>query len=107
MRDSVRGRRLGHLDGAASTPFQPGIRGDRQAATWSDDQPRGWQQRAACRELDQQPFFPNRELTPPPDWLVTLCAACPVRGACLEAAVKTQAVGYWAATSTEQRKRLG
>ena len=63
-----------------------------------------WQQRAACRDLDTAQFFPARELLDPPPWLVALCGGCGLRAECLAMATECRAVGYWAATTTRQRR---
>ena len=75
-----------------------------QAATTSFDRP-DWHHQAACRGCDPDLFYPERGAT------VTaakaICAACPVRGECLDYALEVgEHHGIWGGTSERQRKRI-
>jgi WhiB family transcriptional regulator, redox-sensing transcriptional regulator len=64
----------------------------------------GWESRAACAGLDTAKFVPSTERTPPPPWVIEVCSGCPVRAECLQVAVAGGWRGYWAGTSTYQRR---
>lgn len=67
----------------------------------SDD----WTVRALCRErgIDTNEFFPTGRYVIP-EWIVWMCARCPVREPCLADAVDNATrLGIWAATSPRQR----
>ncbi|MDQ6946553.1 MAG: WhiB family transcriptional regulator [Actinomycetota bacterium] len=67
-----------------------------------------WRDQAACRGQHTDLFFP------PPGGgadaataqAVALCRRCPVRSPCLDYALHTAAVGIWAGTTDEDRRRL-
>ncbi len=67
--------------------------------------PDDWRLGAACRDLDTAVFFPESE-----DGAAVakaVCAACPVRGACLEFALVTrQDDGVWGGLDENERRRL-
>lgn len=66
--------------------------------------PERWMQRAACATTDPDMFFPD-----PGGSTVAVkkvCAACPVREACLEYAIRTgQTDGVWGGLSARQIRR--
>lgn len=62
---------------------------------------------AACRGHEGDFFPAGGEKFEPPAWLVELCGSCPVRQACLDWAVTHREQGYWAGTTTQQRRRRG
>lgn len=71
----------------------------------------GWQDRARCRGMDPELFFPAGEDSP--HWTgavderaVAACRACDVRADCLDWALRHERHGYWAGTSERQRRRL-
>lgn len=64
-----------------------------------------WRAQAACRNSDVEMFFPATEEAAAPAKAV--CAACPVREACLEWALDTrQDEGVWGGLSESERRRL-
>lgn len=86
------------------------VRVKRQAAAWPplrELPPTTWQDKAACRGLDPEWWFP--ELPPGAlgathELAKAICSRCPVRGPCLEFAVETrQAFGIWGAATAEER----
>ncbi len=67
--------------------------------------PDEWRQDAACRDLDTSIFFP--ETDDEAAAALAVCAACPVREACLEFALVTrQDDGVWGGMTETDRKRL-
>jgi WhiB family redox-sensing transcriptional regulator len=65
----------------------------------------GWQEAAACRGLDPELFFPTRG----EDYREArkVCAACPVRWECLEAALaRSERFGFWGGHSERERRVL-
>jgi WhiB family redox-sensing transcriptional regulator len=67
--------------------------------------PNSWRQDAACRDADTSIFFP--ETDDEAAAALALCAACPVREACLEFALITrQDDGVWGGMTETERKRL-
>lgn len=65
-----------------------------------------WKDDAACRDEDQDLFFPESEIYIDPTTLA-ICAACPVREPCLEyALVNNEEYGIWGGTSPYQRRRI-
>lgn len=64
-----------------------------------------WRERAACRNLDTDMFFPDAEADA--GQALAVCAACPVRDACLDWAIATrQHDGIWGGTTESERKRI-
>lgn len=66
-----------------------------------------WHAEAACRGVGSATFFPGRG--EPHSRAHALCAGCPVRAACLEAALATTGVddvGIWAGTTTRDRTQM-
>jgi len=67
--------------------------------------PDDWRQDAACRDLDTAIFFPDSEEESAQAQAV--CAACPVRQACLEFALITrQDDGVWGGLTETERRRV-
>lgn len=64
-----------------------------------------WRQRAACRGLDPEIFFPERgESTREAK---AVCAGCPVRPECLEYALDAREVnGIWGGKSERERRSI-
>lgn len=61
-----------------------------------------WTQRAACRDIDPEVFFPLGDIDTGPRtyelaWraALTYCAQCPVLRECHERAERTASVGVW------------
>jgi WhiB family redox-sensing transcriptional regulator len=65
----------------------------------------GWQERALCAQADPEAWFPPRGHGAT-DQVLATCAACPVRRACLAAALLRTEDGVWAGTSSEDRRLL-
>ena len=69
-----------------------------------------WRQRASCRSVDPDLFFPvgtTGLAVEQIDSAKAVCQACPVNGACLEFALSTnQDSGIWGGTSEEERRSL-
>jgi WhiB family transcriptional regulator, redox-sensing transcriptional regulator len=64
-----------------------------------------WQQRAGCRNVRTEIFFPVRGACP--DEAKLVCSACPVRRECLAFALADQTLqGIWGGTSERERRTL-
>jgi hypothetical protein len=65
----------------------------------------GWQYRAACRGTDLNVFFPDRGESAEP--ARQICAACPVRQACLDYALSHGVThGIWGGLTERDRRPL-
>jgi len=68
-----------------------------------------WRERAACRDLDTDLFFPvgeGAEAQAQADAAKAVCASCPVRGDCLDFAIATrQEAGIFGGMTEEDRRR--
>ncbi len=65
-----------------------------------------WWDRAACRGQRTALFFPTPGGAAATAQAIPLCRRCPVRSPCLDYAMHTAAVGIWAGTTDEERRRL-
>lgn len=69
-----------------------------------------WRDRAACRDMDPDMFFPIGTTGPALDQIEAakgICRVCEVREECLEYALMTnQEAGIWGETSEEERRKL-
>ncbi len=64
-----------------------------------------WQNRAACRGIDTEIFFPISDEEAEPAKAV--CGACPVREACLEHALADrEREGVWGGATERERRRI-
>jgi WhiB family redox-sensing transcriptional regulator len=64
-----------------------------------------WRNRAACRGLDPEVFFPTSE--DEAEEARSICAMCAVRQMCLEhALVHREHEGIWGGTTERERRRL-
>ena len=64
-----------------------------------------WRELAACRGTDLEVFFPGRGETAGPARQV--CAACPVRQACLDYAISNRIThGIWGGLTERERRAL-
>lgn len=64
-----------------------------------------WQNRAACRGIDTDIFFPISDEEAGPAKAV--CGACPVREACLEHALADrEREGVWGGATERERRRI-
>lgn len=61
---------------------------------------------AACADRLDLEWVPDHEEQLVPEGQVQLCRACPIRAGCLLNAVSTGSEGYWAGTTTADRRRL-
>jgi WhiB family transcriptional regulator, redox-sensing transcriptional regulator len=65
----------------------------------------GWRGRAGCRGADLEVFFPGRGESAEP--AQRICAACPVRQACLDYAISYGIVhGIWGGLTERDRRAL-
>lgn len=68
--------------------------------------PEAWHDRAACKGMDPDLFVPQREDTMPKE-CATVCAACEVRKACLDYAMRTrEPFGIYGGTTPAQRRSI-
>jgi WhiB family transcriptional regulator, redox-sensing transcriptional regulator len=75
------------------------------AATVTTYDPNDWRKDAACRKLDTAVFFPEDDLGAAK--AKAICAACPVREACLDFALITrQDDGVWGGLDENERRRV-
>lgn len=64
-----------------------------------------WRQRAACRGVDPDIFYPVSDEEAGP--AKTICAQCPVREACLEYALANrERDGVWGGATERERRRI-
>jgi WhiB family redox-sensing transcriptional regulator len=64
-----------------------------------------WQDRAACRHIPVERFFPPAEQEA--DEAKAICAVCDVRQPCLEFAIKEgERFGIWGGLTTQERRSL-
>jgi WhiB family redox-sensing transcriptional regulator len=64
-----------------------------------------WRELAACRGIDLEVFFPERGESAEPARRV--CAACPVRQACLDYAISNRIThGIWGGLTERERRAL-
>ena len=75
-----------------------------------DDRDTSWIDRAACRHVDPELFFPDSDIRPARAQVEAakkVCRRCPVRGTCLSWALDNgQEAGIWGGTTEEERRRL-
>jgi len=64
-----------------------------------------WHQHAACRGMGAGPWFPERGSDSTTGKAV--CAGCPVRAQCLDAALALDEVGTWGGLSRPERLQVG
>jgi WhiB family redox-sensing transcriptional regulator len=64
-----------------------------------------WRNRAACRGIDPDIFFPVTDEDAEP--AKAICNACPVREACLEFALAArEREGVWGGATERERRRI-
>jgi WhiB family transcriptional regulator, redox-sensing transcriptional regulator len=72
--------------------------------------PADWMSLGGCRDADSELFFPISSLGPAQQQIAeakAVCAACPVRAACLSYAVETgQPAGIWGGTTEDERRHI-
>jgi WhiB family redox-sensing transcriptional regulator len=75
------------------------------AQTLTTFDPKEWRSLAACRDVDTAVFFPETESEVAT--AKAICAACPVREACLDFALITrQDDGVWGGLDENERRRV-
>lgn len=68
-------------------------------------EPTSWRQQAACRGLDPNMFYPDKESDT--EQAKRVCSECIVRFACLEYALDhREKIGVWGGTSEADRRRI-
>jgi WhiB family redox-sensing transcriptional regulator len=73
--------------------------------TTSHNQARHWRDRAVCRGLDTELFFPGQG--EPVEEAKAICANCAVQAACANYAVSSgQRFGIWGGQTERDRRRL-
>lgn len=79
----------------------------RRHGDWDAD---AWRHRAACRDSDPDLFFPAGETGPALDQgeaAKAVCRQCPVRGECLDFALRSnQEAGIWGGVTEAERRKL-
>ncbi len=66
-----------------------------------------WQATGACRGVDPAVFFPEEGDDTSAAGAKAICATCPVRTECLEAAlVRREKFGVWGGASEAERRRM-
>lgn len=66
----------------------------------------GWRQRAACRDVNPELFFPVGSTGPAllqAEKAKQVCQSCPVSVPCREFAISIKAVGVWGGTTDSER----
>ncbi|MEB3031767.1 WhiB family transcriptional regulator [[Mycobacterium] nativiensis] len=83
------------------------------APTPTTDAREHWSERSLCRQIDADVFFPERDdadPTPRAEKVATakaICALCPVRDECLQAALDNdEEFGVWGGLTKAERNRL-
>jgi WhiB family redox-sensing transcriptional regulator len=72
---------------------------------WNNETSLDWQAEAACRGIDPELFFPERGGDT--DTPKRVCAKCPVRGECLEHALRyRERWGVWGGASDKERRSI-
>lgn len=91
--------------GPARLPRPQGPSVNRPDGPVPDD---GWRDRAACRSLSPDIFFPDKGGTTEDTIRARhVCAVCPVQGECLDYALTTgQKWGIWGGTSENERRQI-
>lgn len=76
-----------------------------QRALAAQSSTEAWRSAGLCLRHDPELFFPNAAEDPGP--ALKICAACPVSGPCLAAALNAgECDGVWGATTPEERRRM-
>ena len=66
-----------------------------------------WMQRAACKGMDPEIFFPEAAHGPAGDEARAVCETCPVRVQCLEYALaNVEPDGIWGGKTWRQRRKI-
>lgn len=66
-----------------------------------------WRDKAACKGMDAEEFFPARGTYSTQTLAMRACASCEVKEPCLEFALKFNEPGVWGGTSSRQRRQIG
>ncbi|MGH3430711.1 MAG: WhiB family transcriptional regulator [Mycobacteriales bacterium] len=84
---------------------QAAARDPRFLSARSGSSDESWRTKGRCRTVDPETFFPLP--TEPADMALALCRSCPVRSACLRAALETgDCEGVWGATTPRERRAM-
>jgi WhiB family transcriptional regulator, redox-sensing transcriptional regulator len=66
-----------------------------------------WRSKAACQGLAPDIFYPSTEDDADAEQAKVICAACPVREACLEHALAVREKdGVWGGATERERRRI-
>lgn len=65
-----------------------------------------WHQRAACKDLSPDIFFPNNYNDSSIKEAKQICSSCPVKVECFQDAVSNNVYGIWAGTTEHQRRNI-
>lgn len=103
----------------AAFPYEGCVYGDREAwpqptrislPAWQPDDPQEWRDRAACRGVATELFYPNGRQRGDQMQAIAICEACPVRTDCLQWALANfdnrNDYGVWGGTTAKQRRGL-
>lgn len=65
-----------------------------------------WHQRAACKDLSADIFFPVNYNTSSLKEAKQICSSCPVKVECFQDAISSNVYGIWAGTTEYQRRNI-
>jgi len=65
-----------------------------------------WHQRAACKDLSPDVFFPNNYNDSSIKEAKEICSSCPVKVECFQDAISNNVYGIWAGTTEHQRRNI-
>ena len=65
-----------------------------------------WHQRAACKDLSPDVFFPNNYNDSSIKEAREVCSSCPVKVECFQDAISNNVYGIWAGTTEHQRRNI-
>lgn len=65
-----------------------------------------WHQKAACKDLSADIFFPVNYNTSSLKEAKQICSSCPVKVECFQDAISSNVYGIWAGTTEYQRRNI-
>ena len=65
-----------------------------------------WHQRAACKDLSPDIFFPHNYNDSSTKEAKEICSSCPVKVECFQDAISNNVYGIWAGTTEHQRRNI-